>query len=193
MMIFKKITHLGVMAMLCLNLGAFAQEPSSVKPLKVGDKLPESFWQQEHMVYLNGKTSKQVLAGYKGKLLILDFWATWCGSCINKFRAIESLQGQFRNDIQFLLVNTKRTRDDEQKIDELLSGRKYGSEPYMLTSIFNDTYIHQLFPHGYMPYYVLISPSAEVRAIVPAELITAENIRLMLEAYATRTGKGGRI
>lgn len=192
-MIFKKITHLGVMAMLCLNFWAFAQEPSTLKSLKVGDKLPESFWQQEHMVYQNGKSAKQALTAYRGKLIILDFWATWCGSCINKFRTIEALQGQFKNDIQFLLVNTNRTRDDEQKIDELLSGRKYRSEPYTLTSIFNDTYIHQLFPHGYMPYYVLISPSAEVRAIVPAELVTAENIRLMLEAYAIRTGKGGRI
>lgn len=191
-MIIKKITLLSVLAMLCLNFWALAQEPTPIKLLKVGDKLPESFWQQEHMVYHNGKTTKQTLAAYKGKLLILDFWATWCGSCINKFRTIEILREQFKNDVQFLLVNTKRTRDDEQKIDELLSGKKYNSERYALSTIFNDTYIHQLFPHGYMPYYVLISPSAEVRAIVPAELITSENIRLLIDAYSVRTKKGGK-
>lgn len=167
-------------------------QKEEIKPFKVGDKLPETFWQQEHTVYTNGNTIKQTLTQYKNKLLILDFWATWCGSCINKFRTIEKLQSQFEQDAQFLLVNTQSTRDNEEKVEALLSGKKYQTQPYTLTTIFNDTYIHQLFPHGFMPYYVIISPGAEVRAIVPAELINAENIRLMLEAYGNKTKKGGK-
>ncbi|PZQ98224.1 MAG: hypothetical protein DI539_29615 [Flavobacterium psychrophilum] len=189
-MIFKKITTLVVVGVLCLNFKALAQAP--IKALRVGDKLPESFWQQEHFVYTNGQTSKQTLAPYKGKLLVLDFWATWCGSCINKFRAMEALQAQFSAEAMFLLVNTQSTRDDVKKIGDLLSGRKYHTAPYTLTTIFNDTYIYQLFPYGFMPYYVLISPSAEVRAIVPAELMTAANIRLMLDSYGTKVKKGGK-
>lgn len=189
-MIFKKITTLVVLAALCLNFKALAQAP--IKALRVGDKLPESFWQQEHFVYTDGQTSRQTLAPYKGKLLVLDFWATWCGSCIKKFRTMEALQAQFNSKAMFLLVNTQSTRDDEKKIDNLLSGRKYGTTPYALTTLFNDTYIYQLFPYGFMPYYVLISPSAEVRAIVPAELMTAANICLMLDSYGTKVKKGGK-
>lgn len=187
---FKKITTLVVVAVLCLNFKALAQAPMTA--LRVGDKLPESFWQQEHNVYAKGQTSKQTLAPYKGKLLVLDFWATWCGSCIKKFRTMEALQAQFNNEAFVLLVNTQSTRDDAKKIDHLLSGRKYNTVPYALTTLFNDTYIYQLFPYGFMPYYVLISPSAEVRAIVPAELMTAANIRLMLDSYGSKVKKGGK-
>lgn len=188
----NKTTILCVLAVLCLKFNATAQAPNEIKLLKVGDKLPETFWQQEHSIYANGQTSKQTLAPYKGKLLILDFWATWCSSCINKFRTIEALQTQFEGQAMFLLVNTKNTRDDEKKIDDLLSGRKYETKPYTLTTIYNDTYIHKLFPHGFMPYYVVVSPSAEVRAIIPAELVTAENVKLFLDSFAARTKKGAK-
>lgn len=161
-----------------------------LKPLMVGDKLPASFWEQKHAFYQDGKTTTQTLAQHKGKLLVLDFWATWCGSCINKFRTIELLQAQYKQDVVFLLVNTNNTRDNAEKIDQLLSGKKYNSNPYQLASIFNDDYINQLFPHGFMPYYVIISPNAEVRAIVPAELLNAANIQLLLETYSNKTKKG---
>jgi len=105
------------MAMLCLNSGAKAQElKSELKPLKVGDKLPETFWQQEHTLYDNGQTTKQTLAPYKRKLLILDFWATWCGSCIKKFALSDSLHQAYGEQVKVLLINTSSTKDTPTKI-----------------------------------------------------------------------------
>lgn len=183
----KKLTILCVMALLCLNFWANAQE---IKALKVGDKLPAEFWNRNHQIYENAKVFKQALMPLKGKLLVIDFWASWCSNCINKFRAVEELQKEFKDDASFLLVNTQDTRDSLYQVDALFSGSKYKSEPYKLTSVFEDTYIHQLFPYGYLPYYVIISPSGEVRAIVPGELITSANIKLMVDAYAKKTKKG---
>ncbi|WP_299568084.1 TlpA disulfide reductase family protein [uncultured Pedobacter sp.] len=139
-------------------------------PLKVGDKLPESFWQQEHAVYANGKTTTQTLEKYKGKLLILDFWATWCGSCIKKFPLSDSLQQRYGDQVKVMLVNTLGTKDSEAKIAQTMG--QYGTG---LQTIVKDTLITKLFPQVQLPHYVWIE-NGQVRAITGSEFFTKENV-----------------
>lgn len=42
---------------------------------------------------INGKSVK--LSDFKGKILILDFWATWCGPCKTEIPAFVELQKKF--------------------------------------------------------------------------------------------------
>jgi len=44
---------------------------------------------------LNGKTGK--LSDYRGKVLILDFWATWCGPCRTLIPHFKSLHDQYKD------------------------------------------------------------------------------------------------
>lgn len=58
----------------------------------------------------NGKSAK--LSDYKGKVIYIDFWATWCGPCIKEAPAFEALEKDFRGkDVVFLSVSTDQTRD----------------------------------------------------------------------------------
>lgn len=56
--------------------------------------------------------TSQSLSAYKGKVIYLDFWATWCGPCIKEAPAFEALAKEFEGqDIVFLSVSTDQTRD----------------------------------------------------------------------------------
>ena len=50
------------------------------------------------------------LSEYKGQVVFLNFWATWCPPCIDEVPAIENLQREF-NDEDFVVVALASSND----------------------------------------------------------------------------------
>lgn len=75
--------------------------------LKVGDKMPDIALGK----VLNNITGKTMFSEFKDKLIILDFWNTWCSTCIEGFPKMEQLQTKYGNKIQIILVNVDETED----------------------------------------------------------------------------------
>ncbi|MDP3831882.1 MAG: TlpA disulfide reductase family protein, partial [Ignavibacteriaceae bacterium] len=48
------------------------------------------------------------LTSLKGKTIVIDFWATWCGPCLVSFPGLQKAVNKFKDDesVQFLFVNT---------------------------------------------------------------------------------------
>jgi thiol-disulfide isomerase/thioredoxin len=75
---------------------------------------------------LEGKTVK--LSDYTGKVVILDFWATWCGPCLGSFPGMKQLVEEYQKqpDVAFVFVNCWQDEDNkEQVVKEFLEKNQY--------------------------------------------------------------------
>jgi len=51
------------------------------------------------------------LADFNGKLVFLDFWATWCAPCIEEIPELKEIVVEFRDEITFLSINADAITD----------------------------------------------------------------------------------
>lgn len=76
---------------------------------------------------LDGK--KLRLASLKGKLLIMDFWATWCVPCRVQHPLYETLRQRFgaRSDVAFLEMNSD---EDHSVVEPFLTAQNWNKAVY---------------------------------------------------------------
>ena len=51
------------------------------------------------------------LASFKGKVILLNFWATWCGPCRAEIPSLVELQDQYKDDLVILGLSVDDTAD----------------------------------------------------------------------------------
>ena len=66
----------------------FANETSNIKNLVLNKKLIK----YDSLTFLNDKNRQLNLKEYKGNLILLNFWATWCAPCKEEMPSLDLLQ-----------------------------------------------------------------------------------------------------
>ncbi|MDN3586399.1 TlpA disulfide reductase family protein [Pedobacter aquatilis] len=66
----------------------------------------------------NLKGEKVSLANLKGKIIVLDYWATWCGPCVASFPGMQKAMAKYANNpnVVFLYVNTWQNEENREKV-----------------------------------------------------------------------------
>ncbi len=158
---------------LMILLCPYAGMAQGIKSLDIGDKVPDVALGN----IINYTTPSATIADFKGKLLILDFWATWCAACVKNFPHMEALQKKYNDKIQVVGV----TQDSEKKAATFLEKYvKNTGKNFSIPTVVNGALLARLFPHTILPHYVWINSEGIVMAITSATPVTGENIEAVL-------------
>ena len=98
------------------------------------------------------------LSDHEGKVILLNFWATWCGPCVGEMPAFEQLQETYGEDLVLLAVNSG---EDEGTVKAFLEENGY-TFPVALDPRYE---VALLYPSDSIPYTVIIGADGKVAAI----------------------------
>jgi len=68
---------------------------------------------------INDKGEVVSLADLKGKVVFLNFWATWCPPCIAEMPSIQVLQDKFKNDDEVMIL-TLEIESKKEKANQFM-------------------------------------------------------------------------
>ena len=107
------------------------------------------------------KIFKELIAPSKGKILLVDFWATSCGPCISNIRQQKTLREKYKNspDVAFVFITSEKESPsnaydffvDEQ---ELTNTYRISADQFQ--------YLRQLFRFNGIPRYVLVDKEGKI-------------------------------
>lgn len=70
--------------------------------------------------------NESIFDQYKGKVVVVNFWATWCPPCIAEMPAFEKLYQDYKNDVVFIFV----ANDDPKKVKKFIADKDYSLPVY---------------------------------------------------------------
>jgi thiol-disulfide isomerase/thioredoxin len=149
---------------------------AQTREVLTGHKMPDVTMKE----MVNYKSSTAQLSDFKRKLVILDFWATYCAPCIAMFPKTDSLEKLFKGKIQFLGV----TKEPANKVIAFLKNMEKFRH-IKPVSVVDDTLLSKLIYYTSIPYYVWIDENGKLIATTDADEITAKNIESVLSGKPT--------
>ena len=148
----------GVVAVVALGIvtqaGWIARNLELVKPMTTGDEAPALSLAQIGPTGALG--DRLTLADTRGKVTVLDFWATWCNPCLAAMPRLEQL-ARSHPDVAVLTINL----DDPARARALFNERGY-----TMKLLADDGDVSQRYGVTSIPHTVIIDRRGTVREVV---------------------------
>lgn len=155
---------------------AFSQKP---QPLIKGTSVPALMIKGS----IGDSDFIRPLYHYKGKLILIDFWGSFCGTCWAALPDLVALQNQFQDKLQIFIVTTESRKQIEKTVARI--HHSAADQPLLkaarqLTFITDDTVFSKLFPYRLLPTHVWINPDMTYRTTTYPTSTHAETVQALL-------------
>ena len=123
MILIKKLALVSCVALLLMSCGSVGGNNSSEQGKQSEEEVivqEENTQEEAGISFKNAKNETVNLDDLKGKVVFINFWATWCPPCIEEMPSIQFLYNKFKDnkDIEFLLVDVDNNMEGALKFME---------------------------------------------------------------------------
>lgn len=82
----------------------------------------------------------------KGKVVLINYWATWCPPCIAEMPSLQNLYNDYKDKVVFLFVTT----DDDPEINKFMKNKSYYYPIYRSLSEHPKPFVSKTIPATYL-------------------------------------------
>ncbi len=129
--------------------------------------------------------NEHILSNYKGKVVFLNFWATWCPPCKEEMPTIEELYKEFgenKNDVIILGITNPVTEENPNGQDKNIDEIKYFLQEnnYSFPTVFDKTGIYfNNFKIRAFPTTYIIGKDGEIKTAIPGAMTKQQMLKLI--------------
>ena len=157
---------------LCLGMGLSASWGMASRPPLLGSPAPS--FQLTNLAGENGSLDQ-----YRGKVVLLNFWATWCKPCTKEMPAMQTAYDALRD--QGFVVLAINELEDVPKVREHIAEHRHTFEVLLDP----DNHVANQYGVVGLPVSIFIDKTGHVRKIVKGGLLTegsiTETVRPLLQ------------
>ena len=86
------------------------------------------------------------LTDLKGKVIFINFWATWCPPCIVEMKSLDQLYNEFNDSVVFLYI----TNDDLETVQKFMDKNSYSFRVYNPINKIPDELVAKSIPRTFI-------------------------------------------
>jgi thiol-disulfide isomerase/thioredoxin len=104
-----------------LGIGWSARHPELLRPLGRTDLAPDFT-----LARIDGQPGEVHLADLRGKVVVLDFWATWCPPCLAMLPVLHDLHREWQpRGVEFVGIDSDGAMTTRAEVVDFVAGRQF--------------------------------------------------------------------